>query len=90
MQVQDESFSQSGLARQGTRSVTTKMEVRSFKKCSISLAIDEPKDNEIHIKGLEDYVVGESDHEYTGEEDHLLTVLKMHNYMCTISASLYV
>ena len=47
------------------------MVVSSFKKCGISVAIDGSEDSEIHIKGLEDYVVEGSDsvEEYTDEED---------------------
>ena len=47
------------------------MVVRSFKKCGISVAIDGSEDSEIHINGLEDYVVegGDSEEEYTEEED---------------------
>ena len=32
--------------------------IRSFRKCGISLPIDESMDSEINIKGLESYAVG--------------------------------
>ena len=52
-------------------SAKKEMVVSSFKKCGISVAIDGSEDSEIHIKGLEDYVVEGSDsvEEYTDEED---------------------
>ena len=69
MQVPDESYLRSGLVKHGRRSV--KVVVRSFKKCGISVAIDGSEDGEIHIDGLEDYVMEDSDSEddYTDEED---------------------
>jgi len=36
------------------------MVIRGFKKCRVSVVIDGPEDNEIHIKDLEDYGI-ESD-----------------------------
>ena len=44
------------------------MIVRSFKKCGISVAADGSEDSEIHIEGLEDYII-EADS--SSEEDSL-------------------
>ena len=41
---------------------------RSFKKCGISVAIDGSEDDEINIKGLEDYSVGDEG-DATDDED---------------------
>ena len=44
------------------------MVCRSFKKCGISVAIDGSEDDEINIKGLEDYSVGDEG-DATDDED---------------------
>ena len=51
--------------------------IRSFKKCGISVPIDNSHVDQIHVKGLNDYKVEDSNNDmYTDEEkDPFLTVL---------------
>ena len=41
--------------------------VRSFKKCDISVAVDGTEDDQIHIEGLDNYSVEDSEEEFTDE-----------------------
>ena len=45
----------------GGLSLKKEMVRHSFKKCGISVAIDGSEDNLIHIEGMEDYSVDDSD-----------------------------
>ena len=48
-------------------SAKKEMIIRAFRKCGISVAIDGSEDTEIHIEGIDDYMVEEDD-EFTDED----------------------
>lgn len=50
---------------------STKKEIviRSFKKCGIAVAIDGSEDSEIHIEGIDDYVIEDEEDKESTDED---------------------